>query len=201
LEEDGPQEPPTPGRPFSGRNSVVRERSASASNMSHNRRGASPQLEHEERDFKQTANALYEQAQQRRNSLQSQQDVNMEPTDATVGAEQDSASVSMSIEESDEGDDLKKINEDATALFGHVGHLKAVEQHTEMFSSPLIEPQHDLQLEIAASKMVRHEEPMDGLMLGFGRQSKDIAVLSDWETLQSPENIELAELEDMFDAY
>lgn len=68
LEDEDTQSPPTPGAPFSGRNSVSRDRSASVSNLAHNRRAASPQLEHEERDFKQTASALHEQAQHRRNS-------------------------------------------------------------------------------------------------------------------------------------
>lgn len=196
LDNDTVQEPPTPGRPFSGRNSVARERSASASQMTNNRRAASPQLEHEERDFKQTANALYEQAQQRRNSQLSQQDVSMEQADATAGAEQDTASVSMSIEDSEESTALK--NSEAVAdLFGHVEHLKTM----ELFSSPLMEPQGGLRIATEIASDEKHDEPMEPMALDIGSHQKDLAVLADWDTLQSPENVELAELDDMFDAY
>lgn len=200
LEEEDPQEPPTPGAPFSGRSSVARERSASASNLSHNRRAASPQLENEERDFKQTANALYEQAQQRRNSQQSQQDVKMEQADTTAGAEQEAPVVTMSIEESEESVALKS-SEAAAALFGHE-HLKPMEQHSEMFSSPMIEAQNALKIHTGVSTTGHHNEHMEHLTLDLGHQHRDIGSLADWEdSLQSPENVEMDELEDMFDAY
>ena len=199
LEEEDAQEPPTPGAPFSKRNSVARSRSASASNLSHNRRGASPQLEHEERDFKQTANALYEQAQQRRNSQQSQQDVNMEQSDTVAGAEQEEAGVSMSIEESDESVALKN-SEVAAALFGHADYLKTMEPHNmELFSSPIIQPQHTLHGDMVATKEERRDEPMEAMALDT--HPKEFASMADWDTLQSPENVELAELDDLFDAY
>ena len=194
LEDEVSQEPPTPGAPFSGRNSVARERSASASNLSHNRRAASPQLEHEERDFKQTANALYEQALQRRNSQQSQQDVSMEQADASAGAEQDDAAVEMATEESDESTALKN-SEDAAALFGHA---ETVEQHMELFSSPVFGAENELQLDQVAMKP---EKPSAPITLDLSHQQKDVASIVDWDMLQSPENVEMAELEDMFDAY
>ena len=200
LEDDAVQAPPTPGAPFSGRSSVARERSASASNLAHNRRAASPQLEHEERDFKQTASALHEQAQQRRNSELSQQDVNMEEEDATVGAEQDAADASVSVEESEESAALKN-SEAAAALFGHLDHLKPMEQPTGLFSSPVIEPQNGLQEDTTASKLVSHDEPMEAMTLDLSHQQKDLATLADWDILQSPENVDVAELDDMFDAY
>ena len=197
LEEDNAQEPPTPGAPFSKRNSVARSRSASASNLTHNRRGASPQLEHEERDFKQTANALYEQAQQRRNSQQSQQDVNMEQADTVAGAEQEPTTVSMSIEASEESAALTN-SEVAAALFGHADYLKPVEQHLEMFSSPLLQPQNALHTDLAP-KVERRDEPIESMELEIHHH--DLATMADWDTLQSPENVELAELDDLFDAY
>ena len=198
LDEESAQEPPTPGAPFSKRNSIARERSESASNLSHHRRGASPQLENEERDFKQTASALFEQAQQRRNSQQSQEDVKMEHADTTAGAQQEMEIVSMSIEESEESVALKN-SEAAADLFGHAHHLKPLEHHIEMFSSPIIQPQNALHTDIATSKVEKRDEPMKAMVLDV--HSKDIATMADWDTLQSPENVELAELEDMFDAY
>ena len=198
LDEESAQEPPTPGAPFSGRNSVARERSASASNLSQNRRGASPQLENEERDFKQTATALYEQAQ-RRNSQPDQPDVGMEQAaDTSAGAEQDTASVTMSIEESEESAALKN-SEAAAALFGHAEHLKPMEGQMELFSSPVIQPQNVLQIDPVASKVERRDEAMEHMVLDT--HPKDVVTMADWDTLQSPENVDVSELEDMFDAY
>ncbi|KAK3049101.1 hypothetical protein LTR09_009520 [Extremus antarcticus] len=222
LEDNNTQEPPTPGAPFSGRNSIARDRSESTSTTRHpGRRGGSPQLEHEERDFKQTANALFEQAQQRRNSQQSQsqsqQDVNMDAADTTAGAEQERAvSVARSIEE--ETQELEfHSSEDVTALFGHASsHLKLLDHEgmgMEMFSSPLIQPLPDLEeteVGLGASRLGRENEEVleamhldhqlenGGKMLGL-----EIPELADWETdtLRSPEKIDVAELEDMFDAY
>jgi hypothetical protein len=208
LEDDGAREPPTPGAPFSGRNSVARERSASASNPQ-SRRGGSPQLEHEERDFKQTANALYEQAQQRRNSQQSasQTDVKMDQDDASAGAEQEQPTmVAVSIENDAEDDASLEHSDDENALFGQAGHLKLMEpQHMAMFSSPLMQPQDVTSLQ-GVSHGAGYERDDEGvdvmhLDLGPGHNGSDSHVLEDWETLQSPENVELAELEDLFDAY
>lgn len=225
LEDTNTQEPPTPGAPFSGRNSIPRDRSASAATRPQHqgRRGGSPQLEHEERDFKQTANALYEQAQLRRNSAQSssQQDVTMEGGDANAGAEQERpVSVARSIEEV--SDDLAiRSSEDANALFGHAGHLKLleVEQGGMEFSSPLIMPQSTLDAHVdavlGASRLGRpDEDALEAMHLDHlqdGRKER-VAVLEldlgmdslgDWESepLRSPEKIGVAELEDMFDAY
>ena len=191
LDEESAHAPPTPGAPFSGRNSVTRERSASAT-MPQNRRGGSPQLEREEHDFKATANALFEQAQQqRRNS----QDVNMELADAVAGAEQE-ITVTMSIEESEESAALKN-SEVAAALFGQADHLKPLQQHIE-FSSPVIEPQNALRIDTGVSHRIK-EEAVDHMTLEPGDDtSKDVGMLSDWDPLQSPENIELGDLDEWF---
>jgi len=205
LEDENAEErPPTPGAPFSGRNSMSRDRSMSASNLNRNRRAASPQLEHEERDFKQTASAL--QAQ-RRNSQQSQQqqnkqeqsqqqDVKMEGDgDTTAGAEQ--PATAMVIEESEEALALKNSQAAADLFFGSAEHLKPWAQEME-FSSPIIEPKSQGENSIASS-IEMNEAPltldMDAL------REKDTSMLGDWDALQSPESIDVAELEDMFDAY
>ena len=183
---------------------MSRDRSMSASNLTRNRRAASPQLEHEERDFKQTASAL--QAQ-RRNSQQSQQqqnkqeqsqqqDVKMEGDgDTTAGAEQ--TTTAMVIEESEEALALKNSQAAADLFFGSAEHLKPWGQEME-FSSPVIEPKSQGENSIASS-IEMNEAPltldMDAL------REKDTSMLGDWDALQSPESIDVAELEDMFDAY
>lgn len=212
LEQGHPPEPPTPGAPFSGRNSVTRERSTSGSNLAQGRRGGSPQLEHEERDFKQCANALYEQAQlQRRNSqassklAQSRQespDVKMEVTDDV--AEQVEAEVTMSIEEpeSDEAA-ARKNSEVAAALFGQAEHLKPMEGGMDYLSSPLIQPKDEVILNAVPSKDAPRTEGLDAMVLDVHptRSEVDAVTMADWETLLSPENVDVAELEDLFDAY
>ena len=42
---------------------------------------------------------------------------------------------------------------------------------------------------------------MEHLSLDPGHQHKDLGIFVDWDALQSPENVEMDELEDMFDAY
>ena len=206
LEDTDPQHPPTPGGSFSARSSVPREASSST-NLSHNRRAASPQLEREERDFKQTANALYEQAQLRRNS--SMADVKMAESnneaDATLGAEQDAESVAMSIEESQESVALKDSH-DVVALFGSSEHLSLPRMQSLMdFSSPVMQPQHGLQIITGGSpvKSLSFDEPVDAMALDLSATKEAHFGATDltWDSLQSPENIELAELDDMFDAY
>ncbi|KAI7111645.1 hypothetical protein KC324_g19749, partial [Hortaea werneckii] len=231
LDDETQEHPEAPGGRFSGRNSIARE--SRASSMSHPRRAASPQLEREERDFKQTASQLYEQAQLRRNS--SSKDINMDQADTKPGADADTASIAMSIEDSEDSVALNDSN-DAAALFGSVEHLQlgsSSATHLMDFSSPVIEPQqqpkHGLKLEtFSLSFPIKQEE---GTTLDSGDEvgndslmatshshpnsdlnsnkivpATDDFVLPDaafgWDdTLQSPENIDVTELDDMFDAY
>ncbi|KAK5132696.1 hypothetical protein LTR08_008740 [Meristemomyces frigidus] len=203
LDQEDTEHPPTlGGGPFSGRNSIARD--SRSSSLSQHRRAASPQLEHEERDFKQTASQLYEQAQLRRNSQQ--QDVNMDQADAKGGAEQDDVSVSMSIEDR-EASVAMKDSDDAAALFGHAEYMLLPATYNMMeFSSPVIQPQTALRLDTAkgtSPKKAERYEPMEHLTLDLSQSKEEMlphAALQ-WDNLQSPENIELAELDDMFDAY
>ncbi|CAK3823972.1 Hypothetical predicted protein [Lecanosticta acicola] len=191
LEEDHGDAPPTPGGSYSARNSMPRDRSSS---YTHPRRAASPPLENEERDFKQTANALYEQAKARRNSQESQQDVNMEH-DALSGADQDARSVTMSIEAEETEESLAlKNSEAAAALFGASKMLAA--QHMEL-SSPVLEPQNGLRVDTTRGAEADHPDRLDK---DEGQYNLPEAAFA-WEHLQSPEDIELEELDDMLDAY
>ncbi|KAK4493724.1 hypothetical protein PRZ48_014909 [Zasmidium cellare] len=200
LDEDHGDAPPTPGGSYSGRNSMSRE----PTSYTHPRRAASPPLENEERDFKQTASALYEEAQKRRNSQQSQQDVNMD-RDASAGAEDDTQSVSMSIEgdESEECAALKN-SEAAAALFA-AEHLKMPTSHNMDFSSPVLQPQNGLRIDTMNEVKIVGEHGVNEqteVMLGGKEYHINLPEPAfAWESLQSPENIEMDELEDMFDSY
>ena len=101
-----------------------------------------------------------------------------------------------------------KASDDAAALFGHAEYLLVpATQNTIEFSSPVIRPHIISGVDTAPStspkKSERYDEPMDYLTLDLSA-TKEI-LLPDaalqWDNLQSPENIELAELDDMFDAY
>lgn len=199
LDEDRGHSPPTPGGSFSQRNSVPRD----SMSYSHTRRAASPPLENEERDFKQTASALYEQALARRNSQESQKDVNMDSGDTVAGAEQRNDSVSISIEphETEESAALKN-RECAAALF-ESEHLKMPAHQTMDFSSPMLQAQNDMRGDLRISTE-QQDSTMEHVSLDQGEKDHDMLLPEPafaWDTLQSPENIELAELEDMFDAY
>ncbi|KAF2487617.1 hypothetical protein BDY17DRAFT_320145 [Neohortaea acidophila] len=213
LDNEDTEHPPTPGAPFSARNSVSRSRAASNSDLTRHRRAGSPPLEREERDFKQTANALHEQALQRRNSQQSHSTNPTSPHASSSGADgEEEPTVSMSIEEDSEESRARKTSEDAAALFGQADHLKPLGPHSVLFSSPLLGPQNALRIDTGSlhSKSEKADEPMENLNLDQHRatttavvSSKDdvVEVMLDWDDLQSPENVEMAELEDMFDSY
>jgi hypothetical protein len=181
----------------SHRNSMTRDNRS----YSHSRRAASPPLEHEERDFKQTASALYEQALARRSSQESQHDVNME-SDTAAGAEQEVDSISKSIEaldnESEESVALKN-REAAAALFESEAAYLRLEPNKSVgimdFSSPMLRPQGQEPSRTSAKMEVEQTKQADQDMMFLPD-----AAMSSWD-LQSPECIELEELEDMFDAY
>jgi len=199
LEDENAEEPPpTPGAPFSGRSSMSRERSQSATNLARNRRAASPQLEHEERDFKQTASQLQAQRRNSQHSRQQSLDVKMsDESDATAGAEQEGPTMAMVVEESEESVALKN-SEAAADLFGHAEHLKPWGSVEMEFSSPIIQPKaHEDQ------QAVKRDEPMEAMTLDLAAvREKDVSLMAvDWDSLQSPENIDVADLDDMFDAY
>lgn len=211
LEDENVDEaPPTPGAPFSGRSSVSRERSASATNLARRGRAASPQLEHEERDFKQTASQLQAQRRNSQHSRQQSADVKMtdgEAVDATAGAERDvsPAAMLMVVEESEESA-AQKNSEAAADLFGSAEHLKPWSSVEMQFSSPVIEPK-TLPHHEAGQHLAKRDELVESMTLdlnavvrGRGKGATEI-MAGDWDTLQSPETIDVAELEDMFDAY
>lgn len=187
---------------FSNRNSISREHPPTSANLAHNRRAASPQLELEERDFKQTANLLHEQARLRRAS---EEDVKM--ADTTAGAELEFGSVAQSVENST--NEEEQDTEAAAELFQHSEHLRPYIRAADMeFSSPIITPR---KADDAAPsdgsplKTQRRDECVEDMMTLDLDSSEATASeqpdLFAWDSLQSPENIELSELDDMFDDF
>ncbi|QIW94799.1 hypothetical protein AMS68_000317 [Peltaster fructicola] len=181
--DDEDDEPASPARSFQTRS---QERTQSPKDLSHNRRAVSPQLEPEEKTFKQTANQLYKQEQERQNSLR---EVDM---DVVAGAINENESVARSIEAEENARDA------VAELFEHAQHLH-MPVSTMTFSSPMMLPQSHDTIN-AQLKSTRRDEVMEHMSLDVGPKDETMEIIA-WDSLQSPENIELAELEDMFDAY
>ena len=205
-DENGDNPQPSHGS-FSGRNSSSREHPPTSANLAHNRRAASPQLEMEERDFKHTANLLHEQARLRRAS---EEDVKMD--DTAAGAELESAGIALSVENS--VNEEERDTEAVAELFQHSEHLRPYARANLDFSSPVLQPTRTLDVMDASIggsplKHQRRDERMeDPMALDLNDTSNDQPIPSleqpdafAWDSLQSPENIELSELDDMFDAF
>ena len=197
-DENADDPPPTPGAPFSGRSSMSRERSASATNLARNRRAASPQLEHEERDFKQTASQLQAQRRNSQHSRQQSLDVKMsDEGDATAGASE--GHEGMILEESEESAAQRNSEAAADLFSGYAEHLKPWAQYhqagpTMEFSSPVIAPRNIRKggeaMTLDLDAVVREKE-----------REREVFMAWEGDALQSPENVGVEELEDMFDAY
>lgn len=206
LDDENTDNPQPSHGAFSSRNSVTREHPPTTANLAHNRRAASPQLEFEERDFKQTANLLHEQARLRRAS---EEDVKM--ADTTAGAEDQSGSVAQSVE--DGSNEEEQDTEAAAELFQQAEHLRPYARANMEFSSPVLQPRRlDGAAETSTNgSPLKHQNRNDltgDLMTLDLDHSGDYPMPSfeqpdafAWESLQSPENIELSELDDMFDAF
>lgn len=195
-EDDGTAH--SPRGSFSARSSMTREHPPTSTNLAHNRRAVSPQLEREERDFKQTANLLHEQARALRRKS-AEEDVKMENNDTVAGAEQDNGGIAMSVEveESEES-----AAEAAAELFQQAEHLKPILQAME-FSSPLIHGQDGLLGAMhgqgSPAKQGHADQRSDAMALDLSNTAFELPDAFAWDSLQSPENIQLSELDDMFD--
>jgi hypothetical protein len=200
LDDENADNPQPSGASFSGRNSLSREHPPTTANLAHNRRAASPQLELEERDFKQTANLLHEQARLRRAS---DEDVNMGGAGGGI--------VARSVENGT--NEEEQDTEAAAELFQHYEQLKPYICANLEFSSPVLGASGpsdfmDASTGGSPSKRSRWDECMeDPMTLDLNDMSNDRPIETEqpdafaWDSLQSPENIELSELDDMFDAF
>ncbi|PSK55937.1 Phosphoacetylglucosamine mutase [Elsinoe australis] len=169
-------------------------RSLSSADLIHNRRAASPPLEREERDFKQTANELQ---QQRRDSQQRSR----QASEAAVKVEQQDAEMTVEHVEESEESIAKRNREAAAALFGGHEHL-AVHHPSYELSSPVLRPQipaAGIDAKIAPMKTAEGKSMITAAIMSI-EHNDSMDSWSDWDT-KSPENIELDELECLFDAY
>lgn len=176
---------------FSGRNSLPRDHPPTSTNLAHNRRADSPPLEREERDFKQTANELQ---QQRRDS---QQQLEPAATAASMKTEQseESGSIEMSIETTEHTEETA-----AAALFGNHEHLSVSAPTNFDLSSPVLKPL-DAPMSLDSTTSPAKIPSHDAMSLDT-TNNDEMDIWSAWDetgSLMSPENVELDELEGLFD--
>lgn len=194
---------------FNPRGSLPRDHPPTSTNLSHNRRADSPPLEREERDFKQTANALQELRRSSRDSSIVSKSPELD----------ENYSVAMSIEyqqeESEESMALRH-HQDAAALFANHDLSSSVSTIYE-FSSPMLMPfdrsdAAQVGVVVGQDKMLAppawHAKP-DKQHTSCDAMIVDHAVVAPQATdvwnswadgeLTSPENVEFDELECLFD--
>ncbi|KAG8626595.1 hypothetical protein KVT40_005540 [Elsinoe batatas] len=169
-------------------------RSMSSSDLIHNRRAASPPLEREERDFKQTANELQ---QQRRDSQQRSR----QASEAVISIEPEDIKMDIGPVEESEENIARRNQEAAAALFGGHEHL-AVQGPGYDLSSPVLRPINTIASIDAGMLSGKTAAPTKSVFTTtiMSIENDDMDMWSDWES-KSPENIELDELECLFDAY
>lgn len=188
------------GSSFSSRHSLPRDHPPTSSNLAHNRRADSPELEREEKDFKQTANELQ---QQRRDSQQHSEGA--ASADGNVDGSDDAVSVEMVVESAEETEEAvaQRNKEAAAQLFGDSGHLSALARTYDL-SSPVMKPQVEIPNK-SVNELVSMPSLPEPMVLAPKKVEDDkMDLWGAWDEsgeLQSPENVELDELEGLFDAY
>lgn len=156
-------------------------------------RAPSPPLEQDEKEFTQTASVM----QQRKQSEQAEHRLQMERLEKQMSASPP-PSLSMSVESMDSIPETFEIiedeNEEKTALrnqeavamlFGAGNVMHMMDYIT---TSPMLKPQTVLRIDVT---------PQKDVPIGAGPDKIDSA----WNEIQSPETIELAELDDMLGAF
>jgi len=156
-------------------------------------RAPSPPLEQDEKEFTQTASVM----QQRKQSEQAEHLLQKERLEKQMSASPP-PSLSMSIESMDsipetfeivEDENEEKTvlrNQEAAAMLFGAGNVMHIMDY--ITTSPMLKPQTVLHIDIT---------PQKDLVIG----NVDDKIDSAWNEIQSPETIELAELDDMLGAF
>ncbi len=162
---------------------------ASFANISHNRRAASPPLEHDEREFTHTASVM----QQRKQSEQIEQ---LQLSAAGTPTAEQLDDVMEAVQDETEESAALRNREAAAALFG--GHGSNLLQVADAdFSSPMLRPMTSQNLHLLTTTTPKRL---------FGFVGADVAMLDpfgscSWADLKSPECVELAELDDLLGGF
>ena len=174
LEDDLPMGPPTPSDSFSGRSSLTRDGKVDH-RMSQNR-APSPPLEADEKGFTETATAV----RARGMSLH-------EPVvEVSIEVSENQNRSEDPVEETAEVTQ-RKDQELGYELFGHAHGVLSTSTQRMIESSPMIQPRH---LHIMETVMKKIEPPQHDVEMAEGP----------WD-MDSPEDVELDELDGLFSGY
>lgn len=178
---DDASSPPTPGDSFSTRSSLARDGSiAHDSGRLRRHRAPSPPLEADEKGFTDMANEVKARSMSLSNEI-------VHPSTESEGQPRDGAA---EISQETAEQTHRRDQELGLALFGHADPALSIPAITAVTSSPMIQPQ----------KMVTHievkkEHQLATTIVDVGL--KDVEMPNAWE-LQSPEDVELGELDGLF---
>lgn len=164
--------------------------------VSNNNRAPSPPLEQDEKEFTQTATVMQQRKQSEQAERQLEQD-RFERQPSTSSDTMAPPSLSMSIDSIDSVDSMsdEDDNEESTALRNQeaaamlFGNTHGIEIMDFVTISPMLKPQQILRIDTTPRKDLPIVKPA----------VDDID--SAWGDFQSPETIELAELDDMLGAF
>jgi len=182
---DDDMAPPTPAGSFSGRSSLARDGTNPHNEVRlvHNHRAASPPLEGDEREFTQTASSMRARGMSLDDSVRPS-------TEEQEHTELDGQSAPL--EETAEMTELRN-KETAAALFGHTHANHDVD--AMVLSSPVVRPTQ-LHVVTEARKIDMMDVDTKDQVSTFGETRFGMG----WD-MRSPENVELAELDDLLGGF
>lgn len=176
LDEDLPMGPPTPGESFSGRSSLTRD--GTIDHRMPSNRAPSPPLEADEKGFTETATAV----RARGMSLH-------EPAvKVSIEVSEDQNRPEEPVEETPEMTH-RKDQELGYELFGQTHSVLNVPGQRILTSSPVMQPRHVAVVQTVVKK------------LDITNQQEDIEMAEGSWDLDSPENVELDELDGLFSGF
>lgn len=164
-------------------------------NIAHNRRAASPPLEHDEREFTQTASDMQQRKQSEQAEIQQQQPITMpSPSESIPGFELTiDQSAALAEEESEERAAVNNRNA-ANALFGQSHQLLHIgDDAFGAGSSPMLRPLAHPGLHVITTSK---KDLIKSADLDF-----DLENDGGWGELKSAESVELSELDDLLGGY
>lgn len=164
-------------------------------NIAHNRRAASPPLEHDEREFTQTASDMQQRKQSEQAETQQQPITMPSPSESMPGFELTIDQEGVHGEdESEESAALRNRNA-ATALFGQSHQLLHIgDDAFGAGSSPMLRPIAHTGLHIITTPKKDHIKSLD---YNFDLENS----LYDEAELKSAESVDLSELDDLLGGY
>lgn len=193
---------------FDRRTSLSRDSSSASLSLMHNERAISPPLERQERDFRKIASDLLVQHRSAQASRKSSVVIEKPTPESSPAAAGPTANGSLEPENvvvSVEGDDAHDgvafgSKDGITSLFGGTTQLSTGTNAPYILSSPLLKPQRPEPRPDATSRSFNVTvSAMDTIMSDY--DAKQETIWTGLDDLQSPETVDLDELETLLEAH